>query len=98
MVSDSRVAGFHRRLRAALPFTFTGLARAMTATSGGDTIELLSLPRDLLVAVLAWQDLGPRDLCRLEQTASVFQEFIKEEGCWEKGCREETQPTLDAHR
>ena len=56
----------------------------MAATSGGDTIELLSLPRDLLVAVLAWQDLGPRELCRLEQTASVFQEFIKEEGCWEK--------------
>jgi nitrous oxidase accessory protein NosD len=64
----------------------TGLAADMAAPSEPpEESALLALPRDLLVCVFAEQAaLGPRELCRLEQTSKIISALLADEGCWQR--------------
>jgi hypothetical protein len=45
-------------------------------------LELLSLPYDMLLSVLAHPSLTPLDICRLEQVCTACKSLLTDETCW----------------
>ncbi len=56
------------------------------------TFELLALPYDLLVTVLASPVLGALEFARLEQTTSQLRALITDDTCWKRVFLRERRP------